>query len=284
MGKPIDTELPVVDSYSGGTSSEYVIQARIRGLLPRPKHYAVVFADTKLEHVWTYEAVDRVRVLCENEGIPFLRCSAPIPLGEHLISINRDNMTRADTPPVWIDKGHGARGQAMHKCTAEFKVAPMRRAVSQWLKEIGLPKRVIKAIGFGADEVRRANKAVAKAAKDGLKWERLDFPLIRLGINRAAQRAQLDAWTDGKAPRFSMCTICPWKTPERWRATPEGQRDSVYSVDESIRDLSGIGLDEGNAYLCDRLIPVERMIRRGDPQPYLPGFGDAGCDGGHCFL
>ena len=44
--------LPVVISYSGGASSEWLVEAVIRGVLPRPEHLAVVFADTGWEHAW----------------------------------------------------------------------------------------------------------------------------------------------------------------------------------------------------------------------------------------
>ncbi len=273
-------ETPVVISYSGGASSQWLIEAMIRGLLPRPKHIAVSFADTIEEHVWTYEAAASVEERCKSEGIEFIRCSKFESLGEHLIAINRDGKTRADHPPFWIAKDGGGVGRAEHRCTREFKIAPMRRAVSQWLKRSGLPKRVIKWIGFGADEVGRAIKSNSKR---DVQWESLEFPAIRLGVPRGRQRIDLERWTGKPAPRFSMCTICPYKSPDRWRQTPDAQLHRVYEIDEAIRDMHRVGLTEGDAYLTDRLIPIERLIKKGDPQPMLPGF-DSHCDGGYCFL
>lgn len=278
-----DPKTPVVVSYSGGTSSTWTVYAYLRGLLPRPEHFAVSFADTGLEHDWTYEAAERMREICRKEGVDFLDAARSELLGEHLVAVNRDEKTRADHPPVYIAKGGGARGQAEHRCTREFKVAPMRRAVSAWLKENGLPKRVVKAIGFAADEVGRAVRAEGRQVKDGIQWEKLTFPGIKLQAKRGQQKLDLQRWTGRPAPEFSMCTICPKKSPARWRATPAAQLQKVYEIDEAIRDMSRVGLTEGEAYLCDRLIPVETLIKKGDPQPELPGL-ESFCDGGACFL
>lgn len=271
-------ETPVALSLSGGGSSFWILLAVLRGIIPRPKWFAVFFADTGEEHEWTYETVDEAEEICRNEGIDFIRCGRDRSLGDHLLSIKSDGLTRADHPPVYIAKPDG-RGQAAHRCTREFKIAPMRRAQSAWLKRNGHPKRITKWIGFGADEVPRALKSEAKR---DVAWEGLAFPAIRCGVVRAEQHRQLRQWL-GHDVRFSMCTICPWKDPARWLATPARQLERVYRIDESIRDLSGIGLTDGDAYLCDRLIPVRELVEKGDPQPALPGM-ESYCDGGHCFL
>lgn len=77
---------------------------------------------------------------------------------------------------------------------------------------------------------------------------------------------------------------CPYKTPNRWRQTDGNDLVKAYEVDEAIRHgLERVGVDEP-CYLSDRLIPVEQLIRKGDPQPSLPGLDAPGCDGGACFL
>jgi hypothetical protein len=271
-------DLPVAISYSGGSSSEWLVQQVIEGKIARPAHLAVFFADTGDEHAWTYEAVEQVERRCAEAGITFVRCQPAETITEHLKAINRDGKTRADHPPLYVAKGGGG-GRAEHRCTRVFKVAPMRRAQSAWLASLGLPKQIVKWVGFAADEVGRAIKAEAKI---DVAWERLGFPAIRQGITRAQQKAELTRST-GRAPRFSMCKICPFKTPERWRATPTLELPGVYEVDEAIRDLSAVGLTEGDCYLTNRLIPIERLIKKGDPQPSLPGL-ESYCDGGSCFL
>ena len=281
LTKVRQTNIPVAISYSGGASSKWMIHAVIHGLIPRPQHLAVITADTAIEHDWTYEDIERTKADCLRAGIPFIQCAAGESLPDHLLRVSRDGSSRADQPPLWIATRGGGMGRAQHRCTKEFKVAPMRRAQSAWLHSLDLRKRIVKWVGFAADEVARAVKS---SGKQEVEWETLDFPAIRLGRRRDAQRAELRAW--GVAvPRFSMCTICPWKKAgRRWNETPERQLQKVYEIDEAIRDAAAIGLDEGEAYLSSALIPVSRLIKHGAPQLVLPGMDLAGCDAGPCFL
>lgn len=264
-------------SYSGGTSSEWPLQAMLRGIIRRPERFAVCMADTGEEHEWTYDRAAYVAQLCKDEGIPFLKCKDERQtLGDHLIA---KEGTHIDQPPLWFKTGTG-HGRAANRCTGRWKVAPMRRAVSQWLSETGQPKRVIKWIGFGADENWRATKAVSKAHRD-VQWEALAFPGIRYGVTRGQQQEDLKRWT-GSTPLFSQCIHCPHKNDDRWRQTPATQLKRVFAIDEAVRDLSERGFDQ-EAYLSSALIPVRQLLKTGRRQQSLPHI-DGGCDGGHCML
>lgn len=277
----LDDEIPVGAAYSGGTSSSWPIYAVARGLIPRPKYFAVFFADPGDEHAWTYEAVEQMEETCRREGIPFFRGSTHRreSLSEAVMSATRGERTRLDNPPFWTENASGSRGQLSQQCTQIWKTRVVRKMQSQWLKSIGLRKRIKTWIGFAADEQRRATRAVGN---NDVQWATLDFPAIRLGRDRAQQRAELASW--GIAPpRFSMCIHCPFKSPARWRETPEPELRRACEMDEAIRHgLEHVGVDDP-CYLTDRLIPVEQLVRRGDPQPSLPGM-ESGCDSGMCFL
>ena len=75
MPKENADDIPVVDSWSMGTSSTWSIMAKIIGIMPRPKHYAVVLAHTGDEHVWSYEYAEFFKGILRNEGITLLRMS-----------------------------------------------------------------------------------------------------------------------------------------------------------------------------------------------------------------
>lgn len=274
--------LPVGAAYSGGTSSRWAIDAVINGEIERPEHFAVFFADTGDEHAWTYEDVEATEARCKSAGIDFVRCATHRgeSLSEAIMSATRGERTRLDNPPFWTENPGGGRGRLTQRCTAIWKTRAIRNAQSAWLKAKGLPKRAKIWIGFAKDEQHRAIKALAR---NEVKWQRLDFPAIRLGRMRGQQRADIARW-GGAAPMFSMCKHCPFKSPERWRQTPAKELEGVYEMDEAIRHgLEHVAVEEP-AFLCDRLIPVEQLIRKGDPQPNLPGFEIPGCDSGMCFL
>jgi hypothetical protein len=266
-------------SYSGGTSSEWLIEAVIQGVIPRPEPLCVFCADTGEEHDWTYQAMDEVEVRCKAAGIKFVRCARPgDSLGDHLLRAVREGRTRADHPPFWVDKG-GSRGKIQQRCTKEFKTAVLRRAAARWVKSLGRRKQIVTWIGFAADEANRAQKSLTKV---DVKWERREFPAIRLGKTRADQRRELIEWT-GRAPAFSMCVCCPFKSPARWRATTGDNLARAIQIDDAIRDLDQFGLTDGATYLSDRLVPVADLIRSSPTAQETEELATS-CDAGACFL
>lgn len=275
-----DDEIPVGASYSGGTSSEHMVQAVIVGEIPRPKHFAVFFADTKDEHAWTYERAEMVEEDCKRAGIPFFRCGHRTPLWDDVMAATRGDLTRVDTPPLWTENQGGGRGRLTQQCNSVYKIAAVRRSQSAWLESLGLPKRIKTWIGFAKDEVDRALKAVANS---DVQWATLDFPAIRYGIDRVRQRAELTKWK-GSAPPWSACIRCPWNDDDRWRDTPKNEIERAIETDYAIRDgLEKVGV-VNTCYLSDSLIPLEQLLKKGRPQMSLPGFEKPGCSSGACFL
>lgn len=279
---------PVGLACSGGTSSIWPLYAIANGELERPEHFAVFFADTGDEHAWTYEAIEETEILCRVEGIPFFRGRAERiePYGNESISqavfaAARGERKRLDTPPFWTEKPSGDRGQLTQQCTQIWKTRVLRRMQSAWLKSIGLPKKITTWIGFAADEPARATRAVATNAAE-IAWATLDFPAIRARRTRAQQRADFVRW--GKEPpRFSMCVHCPFKGPDRWQDTPRAEQQKAIELDEAVRHgLEHVGVRDP-VFLTDRLVPLERLIRKGDVNPQL-GLFESGCSNGLCFL
>lgn len=276
---PIE-DLPVGINLSGGTSSEWMFEAVVQGVIPRPLHVAAFCANTGDEHVWTYERLERVRERAAAAGIPFFDCADRETLSGHILDATSGNRTRADTPPFWTENPGGGRGQLRQECTKRFKTAAIRRAQSAWLKSIGKAKRISTWIGFGNDEQHRANKALAR---QDVKWATMDFPAIRTGTPRGQQRADLVKWTGG-APPFSACVMCPFNNLDRLRQQSECDARKSDQIDEAIRDgLEGVGVHE-TCFQHDSLVPLSRLRKYGVPQGSLPGLESPGCDAGQCFL
>jgi hypothetical protein len=276
-----DATLPVAISYSGGASSQWLVEAVLNGAIDRPEHVAVFFSDTGDEHEWTYEALDRMEERCGREGLSFIRTRThrTDTLSGAIMSATRGERARLDNPPFWTENPGGGRGKLAQKCTPIWKTRPLRAAQAAWVKSLGLPKRVETWIGFGLDEQHRAVKA---SARNDVQWATLDYPAIRHRKSRAEQRADLARW-GSKAPLFSMCVECPFKSEERWRQTGGKDLAKAIEIDEAIREgLSHVAVDEP-AYLFDGLIPVRSLLKgarsRQDPQLSIPG-----CDAGACFV
>lgn len=281
-------DVPVGLSFSGGTSSLYPLAKIIAGEIPRPKHFAVFAADTEDEHEWTYEAFDRVADLCKEHGIDFFRGSrrSEYPnskydaLWDDTKRAAEGDYHRAYTPPFWTENQGGGRGRITQQCSPFYKTRVVRKMQARWLKTLKKTKRITTWIGYGVDEQHRATKAIANR---DVQWVSYDFPAIRAGASKGQQRADVERIL-GWSPRFSMCRRCPYKDVKRWQQTPKSDLETIFETDEKIRHgLEHVGIEE-TCFLTDRLIPVEQLLRKGDPQPSLPGFEPPGCDSGACFL
>jgi hypothetical protein len=272
---------PVGLACSGGTSSLWPLYAIINGELPRPENFAVFFADTGDEHAWTYESLEKTRELCAREGIPFFSrmTHRGESISQAILSATSGNKKRLDTPPFFLERPSGDVGQLSQQCTQIWKTRVIRKMESEWLRSIRMPKQIITWIGFAFDEQHRATRAIGR---NDVRWASLDFPAIRAKRTRAMQRADFERWGH-TAPRFSMCIHCPFKTPERWKDTPKDEQRKAIEIDEAIREgLQNVGVRDP-AFITNRIIPLERLIRRGDPKPELAA-AESGCSSGMCFL
>jgi len=254
---------PVAISYSGGGQSLALVELVLRGVVPGPEHACVVFADTGAEHRWTYREVDATEKRCREAGIDFLRCSKG-NLADNMLEASAKK--RSDTPPFWVKDG----GRIIQKCTREYKIRPMRRAIREWMRRRGLRlgQGCERWIGFALDEAHRAQRTIQ--AKNPA-WERFRFPLIERRMTRSGVTAFL-----GREVPFSMCTFCPHKTYARHRAADPVDFAQAVAVDAAIRDLSECGLD-GELYVSEQRVAL----------PLIQDVTEAGgveCSHGACFL
>src|ERR1700691_4274453 len=98
-------QLPVAISYSGGVSSQWLVDAILNGELARPEHVAVFFSNTGDEHEWTYEAIEQTAERCAAGGLPFIRTAThrSESISESLAAAVRGERTRIDNPPFWTE-------------------------------------------------------------------------------------------------------------------------------------------------------------------------------------
>lgn len=150
------------------------------------------------------------------------------------------------------------RGQLNRSCTDRWKIRPMRKVISQMLKERGMTKRrgvVEQLLGISLDERQRMNTSDVGYISNS-------FPLI----DRRMTRNDCLTWLDLhgiEQPKKSACVFCPYSNKARWNSLKRsGGRDWEVALrfDNAIRK---IGTRKRLLFIHPGLKPLDRAI---DPQ------------------
>lgn len=273
-------------SHSGGVQSQGILEMMLRGDIAIPKPFLVLNADPGMENRRTHEFVKDIAARCEAVGIRYIRAKGP-NLKEDLLTFKERGATRIDNPPYWTkNRETGKRGTALQKCTAFYKIKPMRRELRLVMREMfgvsleskRLPK-VESWIGFAADEANRA----AKATSD-VKFINLRFPLIEMGLSKAQVVGYFLKHSIQRPPP-SVCNACfshglnflrdmHDNRPDEW--------DEAVQIDEAIRDMRQVGIND-EVYVSKTLIPLRTLAELDFNVPELPG-QNYKCNSGVCFV
>lgn len=283
MNEPVLTSL----SYSGGEQSHGLLEMVLRGHIERPKNFVVIVADPGMEDERSYEIVKASRARCAEQGIPFVTAEGG-NLYQDLITLSTSGKTRLDNPPYWVKKPNGKIGRLKQKCTGAYKIAPMNRARRLLMHQLcgislvskRLP-RVDVWVGFAADE---AGRVTDKKTAKGPKYLNLCYPLIEMGITKAKMVGYYLTHNIPRPPR-SVCAACfsnglayfqdmYLNRPSAW--------DKAVGVDESVRDLSQIGI-EGQVFVSSTCIPLKDLPALNFRQT-ADDYREHSCNSGACFI
>jgi len=179
--------------------------------------------------------------------------------------------------PAFTRNQDGSVGMMMRKCTADYKVAPLKRKQRELLKESG-EKKLISYIGISYDELIRMKPS-------GVKYAENRWPLVEIGMRR------LDCltWMQEKGypePPRSACVFCPYHSDAEWRRLknqdPEGFADAVEFERAYQSALSGETINtstKGVPYLHRSLLPIDQADFSGPTEHgQVELFGDE-CEG-----
>lgn len=194
---------PVVVSYGAGTNSTALLVRLVELGVPVD---LILFADTGGERPYTYEYVRTFSDWLVSKGYPAIqqvfyknRQGVRVPL--------EDDCLRKGTLP---SKAFGYSG-----CSMKWKAEPQEKFVNNWTparESWGRGERVIKLLGFDADEPERAERR-AKADAEDKKYQYV-YPLIAWDWGRE-ECVDAIAKAGLPLPGKSSCFFCPsMKKPE----------------------------------------------------------------------
>jgi 3'-phosphoadenosine 5'-phosphosulfate sulfotransferase (PAPS reductase)/FAD synthetase len=215
-------------SLGAGVQSSTVLLLACEGVIPTFDH--ALFADTGWEPKAVYENLARLRRHAAKFGIPVHTVSAGNIRADAL-----DPAHRFVSMPLHVLNPDGSRGLARRQCTAEYKIAPLKKAVRELLG-YPHPRRVPRgvyaeqAIGISTDEFARAKDS-------DVQYLRNVFPLIDLCWDRTRCTEYLAERGFGNTVK-SACLGCPFHGNAGWRwirdNDPDGWTDAV-AFDHAIR-------------------------------------------------
>jgi hypothetical protein len=269
-------------SLGAGVQSTTLLMLSAEGRLP--KLDAAIFADTGWEPAAVYQHLDRLdREVAQPAGIPILRVSRG--------NIRNDALNpngHFAQMPLYVRGERGSSGMLRRACTADYKVAPIKRQVRQLLgypHPTPVPAGVYAEqwIGISTDEASRAARA-----SDDVLYMRNRYPLIGLEGGTRSGWTRTDCERYLRANGFpgtpkSACIGCPYHGNAAWRRLrderPTEWADAI-EFDASIRAgyararASGKPL-RGEAFLhrsrvplavapIDRVTPAEWQDRQTD--------------------
>lgn len=251
-------------SLGAGVQSSVMLMMAIRGEIQRPDH--VIFADTQWESKQVYANVRWFEKQCGKAQIPFhdvtggnikadMEISRSAASGEHKRqAVTERRAGRWATMPLFVDTGKPIEGRIKRQCTAEYKLAPLRKKQRELLGYE--PRQRIPAdscavmIGISTDEARRATVATDR-------WVSNIYPLID---PLKMSRADCQHWWQQHNPHIklvkSSCQGCPNRSDREWLRMQTDDPEAFQEVclfDDRIRHATGM---KGDSYLHRSLKPL----------------------------
>jgi len=181
-------------SYGGGVQSTAMVLMAIDGKIKKPD--LVVFADTGSEMPLTYETVERIAVICEENNLPFFITAASSGSTQGY-KLHEWYMNRGTLPMVGV-----------RFCTSKFKIDPVRAFVKTKVDQTK-PKPWMNAwLGITSDEKRRATGI------SHVKYQIISYPLLEIS------RTECKQYIKKNYPQLNVaksgCFCCPYARKSHW--------------------------------------------------------------------
>ena len=246
-----DPALRVISLGAGVQSTVMALMAAHGEIGPMPD--CSIFADTGWEPQGVYDHLDWLE---KQLPFPTYRVSVGNIRDDHIAGLNTTGQRVASIPMFTANGGMGRR-----QCTAEYKVAPIRKRQRELLgvqPQRRVPKgtEVEQWLGISTDEAGRI-----KPSRD--KWQINHWPLIDADMSRQDCIKWFDAKYPGRQLSKSACIGCPFHNNNNWRDLrdndPVSWQDAV-EFDKAIRHNGSklVGMKE-QQFLHRACVPLDEV-------------------------
>jgi len=262
-------------SMGWGVQSFTLAAMAANGDLEKPDY--IIHADTNYERTGTYLFAEKMTPFLEGKGMDVVTVR-----DVKATSGNGSHEWNGTFIPAFTLDGSGNQGQLRRQCTHRWKIAPVRRAISEILSLMDLPKSsgiVDQWLGISMDEVVRAKDSDAKYISHV-------FPLLENKMSRADCVGYLQR-NGLPIPEPSSCTFCPYHSKSAWRKMKdEGGSDwnQAVLVDDHLRNQR----PPYPLFVHPSRVPLSEAVHTAKDMGYAQSdmfdVEDAECDSGYCFM
>ena len=241
----VSRHAPVVVAYGGGTNST----ALLVGMLERGERPdLILFADTGGEKPGTQTHTETVSAWCESVGFPPIETVRYANKAGQVITLYDKCISGKMLPSI---------AYGFKSCSEKWKRRPQDRYVSQWAPAQdawGAGLKVVKLIGYDADEDRRAG--IAEDAQYAYRYPLIEWGWTREDCVAAIERAGLPQ------PGKSACFFCPNSTEAEILALPPELQEKAVAMEDNAELTTIAGL--GRRYAWRDVIRSDRAQGRFD--------------------
>lgn len=242
------SKLKVLSLGAGVQSTTLALMAASGELGEMPD--CAIFADTGWEPKAVYEHLER------------LKAALPFPVYMVTRGNIRDDLVREmgmtekrhAYVPWHLMKPNGQRGIGKRECTAQYKLAPIRRKIVE-LMDGKRPKGGAEVwVGISMDEIIRMKPSKVQYIVN--RW-----PLIEKRMSRTDCVRWMDkmGWS---APK-SACIGCPFHSKDQWMGLTKEELADAIEMDEMIRDQFP---NKGKQYVHSSMKPLKDIDLRSDAE------------------
>jgi len=244
--------LNIISLGAGVQSSTMALMAAHGEITPMPD--CAIFADTQAEPRKVYEWLD------------WLEKQLPFPVHRvtqgslfDIIGKKRLNGKYNHMPLPAFTRGKDGKGALLNRsCTADYKIAPIRRKARELLgitgKRSPISPVVVQWIGISTDESQRA-----KPAREA--WIEHRWPLLEMDVSRAGCISWMKLHGYAQPPK-SSCTFCPFHDAAQWADLQNNDPVSwaqAVEVDERIRHSRSAQRNATETFLHRSLTPLKDL-------------------------
>ncbi len=264
-----------VFSYGGGVQSTAALVLASQRILDYQTFlFCNVGADSENPTTLTY-VEEVVKPYAQAHGIELVELQKHRRNGD--VDTVYGRLTRPESRSIGIPirMANGAPGN--RTCTVDFKIL----VVARWTKRRGATKEnpAIVGLGISLDEFQRMR------SDSGIEHEKLDYPLIRLRLDRAACM-QIIHDAGLPIPPKSSCWFCPFHSLQAWQEMRQEQPDlfmKAVTLEQLINERRAkLGRDQ--VWLTNKLKPLNKVTTDLTQHSLFASDETDTCESGYCMV